>query len=152
MPEGNRCKTSSLFLGPLWQCLDDQFNLSRMATETQSNNGNTMSVNNIICGQCAMSSNICVISLLPNCTSRLEPLDQGIIWSVKCNFGKILLNYVMSGIENEVTSNIINISTSFLKCFFIRRVWSDVHPDVILNGFKKAGFACNAVMESTNHD
>lgn len=80
--------------------------------------------------------------LPPNCSSVLQPLDQGVIWSFKCIFRKQLLEFVMSMLEDECPRVKIDINL-LLALQLIKRSWSAVHPDVIRNSYEKAGFKLN---------
>ena len=62
-----------------------------------------------------------------------------------------MLNFVVSGIENEVT---IDINKEFSIFYAIYLMWrcTDVHQFVIKNGFNKTYINCDIVMALTNHD
>lgn len=77
--------------------------------------------------------------LPPNCTSVLQPLDQGVIWSFKCTFWRHLLEFVMPMLEDENPH--LNIDINLLAALqLIRRSWFAVHPDIVRNCYGKAGF------------
>ena len=46
-------------------------------------------------------SNVKLAWLPPNCSAVLQPMDQGVIWSFKCSFRKILLEFLLPLLENE---------------------------------------------------
>ena len=85
-------------------------------------------------------SNIEIVFLPPNCTSILQPMDQGVIWSFKCHFRRKLLEFVISSVENgaEISKQKISILEAM---HFAKRAWAEVHPDVIKNAFRKADLA-----------
>ena len=81
-------------------------------------------------------SNIKLVFLPPNCTSVLQPMDQGVIWSFKCLFRKKLLEIVISSVEDE--PKISKHKISVLEAMhFVRRAWVEVHPEVIKNAFRR---------------
>lgn len=76
----------------------------------------------------------------PNMTSKLQPLDQGIIQNVKVYYRKRILRRVIKAIEDNVaTENIpIDLRTSIAE---LSKVWTnDVTQETIRKCFEKAGF------------
>ena len=70
------------------------------------------------------------MTLPPNITSVVQPMDQGIICNFKKKFKDI---YSQVLIENE--------SWDILKvCFAIEKAWSRVTPQTIANTFRHSGF------------
>ena len=49
-------------------------------------------------------------------------------------------------------SNIINDFNILLTMSLVKKAWSNVHTDVIVNGFKEVGFTPDVVIKSMNHD
>lgn len=77
--------------------------------------------------------------LTPNCTSKLQPCDMGIIQNFKVHYRKRLLCKMITGVEeNKIT----DLSVDILQCI----VWAcsawedDVTSATIANCFRKAGF------------
>ena len=72
----------------------------------------------------------------PNTTSRLQPLDQGIIQACKQRYRTRLLQRVIANIESGVETK------TDLKdaVFLIARSWGDVIAETTSNCFRKAGF------------
>lgn len=93
-------------------------------------------------------SNIQLAYLPPNCTSLLQPMDQGIIWSFKCKFRKILLDLVLSGIDAELQARMVQNIHILQAIHLVKQAWFEVHPDVIINSFRKAGFISDTVIEA----
>lgn len=85
-------------------------------------------------------SNIRLQFLPPNCTSIIQPMDQGVIWSFKCKFRKLLLEHVISEVDVNFDLTVAKKLHVLHALHFTKRAWSDVHPDVLINGFSKAGF------------
>ena len=79
-------------------------------------------------------SNIKVIWFPPNCTSVLQSLDQGVIWSFKFKYWKHLLQYVCSTLESEYGNMKVDLLSAL---YLIRKTWLEVHPDVLVNGYVK---------------
>lgn len=87
-------------------------------------------------------SNVNVVFLPPNCSSVLQPMDQGVIWSFKCIFRKHLLEYVLSVLDNNRPNLKIEVDL-LLTMHLVRKAWLTVHPDVIIHSYSKAGFESN---------
>lgn len=87
-------------------------------------------------------SNIRVQFLPPNTTSKLQPLNQGIIRSVKCSYRRMLAELYLQGIENkEDAKQIIKQKFNFKNaCDMVDKAWKKVSPITIQNCFGKAGF------------
>lgn len=83
-------------------------------------------------------SNVKVAFMPPNCTSVLQPLDQGIIWSFKCIFRQILLDYIVEGMDLGIQNSLVNGLDILKAMHFVKSAWLKVHPDTIINGFAKA--------------
>jgi hypothetical protein len=74
----------------------------------------------------------------PNATSKLQPLDQGIINSFKCHYKRRILTKV---VESYELSNTIPKMNLFDCVKTVSAVWNnDVSQKTIQNCFKKAGF------------
>ena len=91
---------------------------------------------------------------LPKCTtSRLQPLDAGIIRVSKCKYRKSLLKYVVSRIDKgknawEITQD-INIAKTNHWLQIARR---DVSTEIIINCFQKCGFGQESVNSISNYN
>lgn len=82
------------------------------------------------------------VKFLPaNTTSKLQPLDQGIIQNFKVFYRKQLTEHMLNCIEEG-----INYEVNLLHAMrFSRRAWQDVSQITIANCFKKCGFPGVAV-------
>lgn len=103
----------------------------------------------------AKLSNIRIEFLPPNCTSVAQPLDQAVIWSFKCKFRKMLLDYVISGIESDLQDKMAANIQILQAIHLTKRAWDEVHPDTVVNSFCKAGFLMGPlvpVIEETDCD
>lgn len=81
-------------------------------------------------------SNIKVKYLPPNTTSKLQPLDQGIIQSFKINYRKEVVQQFLRDIELQTPTNINVLDAMWM----ITKAWNKVTDRTILNCFKKSGF------------
>ena len=85
-------------------------------------------------------SNLQVVFMPPNCTSVLQPLDQGVIWSFKCIYRRMLLDFIIDVIDQRPKEYLIKNFHILTAMHVIRCAWLEVTPNVVINGFKKAGF------------
>ena len=90
--------------------------------------------------------------VLPKCTtSRLQPLDVGIITAFKCKYRKRLLKYVIPRIdEGKNASEIIQDVNIAKAIHWLQVAWGDVSTETIINCFQKCGFGQESVNSITN--
>ena len=86
-------------------------------------------------------SNIKLIFLPPNTTSKLQPLDVGIIQNFKVHYRTLLLRYVLSKIDQTTyTAADISKSVNVLKAIrWVAEGWGSVKRETIVKCFKKCG-------------
>ena len=85
-------------------------------------------------------SNIKVVFLPPNCTSKLRPLDLGIIQSFKLKYTKLMMTHVISQIEDCETAGDVCKSINILQAIrWIAQAWEAVEPSTIVKCFTNAG-------------
>lgn len=72
-----------------------------------------------------------------NCTSRLQPLDLGIIRSVKAHYRKDLVRRMFISLEQKKQLNQLSILDAM---HMLVSSWNRVTPTTISNCFRKAGF------------
>ena len=78
--------------------------------------------------------------LPPNTTSKLQPLDLGIIQNFKVHYRHFLLRFVLAKIEECTTVTDVAKSADLLMAMrWVARAWEAVSPDTISKCFKKAG-------------
>ena len=88
--------------------------------------------------------NIKIIWLPPNTTSKLQPLDLGIIQNFKTYYRKLLLKYVLSKIDEcETGSDVAKSVNVLLAIRWIAQAWDSVQESTIAKCFKKAGVTCD---------
>ena len=86
-------------------------------------------------------SNIKVVFLPKNTTSRLQPLDAGIIRNFEFKYRKKLLKFVISRINDNVKEADIIQEVDVLKAiFWIKSASGEFSEETIVNCFKKCGF------------
>lgn len=89
-------------------------------------------------------SNIKIVFLPKNTTSRLQPLDAGIIRNFKVKYRKLLIKYVVSQIDAGVTASEIVKKVDILMAIrWIQIAWKDVSSTTIVNCFRKCGFTAD---------
>ena len=75
-----------------------------------------------------------VVLSLKNTTSRLQPLDAGIIRNFKVKYSQRLLKFVISRIDDN------NKASEIIQLFQIRAAWEEVSNQTVINCFRKCGF------------
>lgn len=82
-------------------------------------------------------SNIKIQFLPANTTSKLQPLDQGIIRNFKCIYRKEVVCRMLSDMEKKVATKITVLDAIRMAT----KSWKNVSPTTIANCFKKSGFS-----------
>ena len=86
-------------------------------------------------------SNIKIAFLPANMTSKLQPLDLGIIMNFKVHYRQFLMHYVLAKIEECSSATEVTKSLTILNAIrWVAESWSRVTPDTIQKCFRKAGF------------
>ncbi|KAI6652943.1 Tigger transposable element-derived protein 6 [Oopsacas minuta] len=76
-----------------------------------------------------------------NCTSQLQPMDQGIIQSMKLSYRKILLMDVLSRVEScDSGQGLIKSITVKHALYWAAQAWENVKSETIQKCFAIAGF------------
>ena len=82
-------------------------------------------------------SNVKVVFLPANTTSRLQPLDLGIIKNFKFHYRQLFLQYVLTKIEECDTASQVAESLNVLKAIhFVSEAWEKVKPETICKCFR----------------
>lgn len=78
-----------------------------------------------------------VVFLPPNMTSKLQPLDQGVIKNLKHHYRKKCVQRLLRNVETGKQLNDINLLDAVVM---LQKSWDDVTEKTIANCFRKAGF------------
>ena len=86
-------------------------------------------------------SNIKVVFLPKNTTSRLQPLDAGIIKNFKVHYRRLLLKHTLAQIDGTdlTASSIVKTVNVLTAIRWIKKAWEAVQPQTIINCFRKTG-------------
>ena len=89
-------------------------------------------------------SNIKLVFLPPNTTSKLQPCDAGVIQAVKMNYRKKLLRHILIKMDECSTSSEIAKTVTILDAIiWIKTVWDTLQASTIQKCFGKCGFTVN---------
>ena len=84
--------------------------------------------------------------LPPNATSIVQPLDQGIIRSVKRRYKKKLAERYLVSVENNKDANTILKQLDIVAATnMVHNAWKETSSTIIQNCFHKAGFKHHAL-------
>ena len=82
-------------------------------------------------------SNICIVFLPPNFTSVVQPLDQGIIASLKVWYKKKLLEWILSQFNlcthQHLRVIVSNVRHAIMQC---SQAWREMNPQIKGNNWK----------------
>lgn len=77
-----------------------------------------------------------LVFMPPNTSSKMQPMDQGIIHSLKCRYRKIMLIKMIEAMDNGK-----EFSLSLLDAVnYVHQAWQEVSKETIANCYKHAGF------------
>ena len=87
-------------------------------------------------------ANVKIVKLPANCTSILQPMDQGIIQALKLKFYKQQSQCIISKMENSPLSGteLLKEVTVLDTIYWINRAWKDITSTCIKRCFEKCGF------------
>ena len=90
-------------------------------------------------------SNVKVVFLPKNTTSRLQPLDAGIIQSFKSKYRTKLMRFVIARTKEDCLASEIAKQVDVLQAIeWVAKAWEEVSTDTIKNCFRKCGFDQNS--------
>jgi hypothetical protein len=93
-------------------------------------------------------SNVRIRYLPPNTTSRLQPMDMGVIHTLKANYRRKLVRRMIAIFEakGSCIPRDINLYEAIIM---LSNAWNEMNPTVIRNCFKKCGFISNEEITTT---
>lgn len=101
-------------------------------------------------------SNIKVVFLPVNTTSRLQPLDAGIIKNFKVFYRKLLVKHTLARINessDEVNASTICKSVDVLLAIrWIKQAWEFVTSETVQNCFRRCGISARGETNVQNED
>ena len=85
-------------------------------------------------------SNIKLVFLPPNTTSKLQPLDLGIIKNFKIHYRKLLLKFIVAKIDQHALASEVTSTVNILQAVrWLAEAWKQVSGETIKKCFRKAG-------------
>ncbi|KFD65020.1 hypothetical protein M514_22737 [Trichuris suis] len=89
-------------------------------------------------------TNVTLKFLPPNTSSKTQPLDQGVIKTIKAEYRTQLLQWVIR--KTEVTSSSVEVTSTpesinaLDAALWISSCWNKVQPEAVRKCFRRAGF------------
>lgn len=91
-----------------------------------------------------------LVYLPPNTSSKLQPMDQGIIRNLKHHYRRRAITRIINNIEMSKPKKDMNLLDAI---HILQKSWEDVKPETIANCFRKAGFTTDeCIIEDTEED
>ena len=87
-------------------------------------------------------TNVKMVFLPPNTTSRLQPCDAGIIAALKAHYRKRLMRHVLAGMDDARTATELSKSVNMLDAIgWLHLAWASVSESTVMKCFAKCGFS-----------
>ena len=100
-------------------------------------------------GKLPRLSNVKIEFLPPNTTSKVQPLDQGIIRAIKQHYRKCLLSNLVAKLVSDSEKPIadfVKTTTVLDALHYLKQAWQKVKPTCVQNCFRKAGFTLGSLI------
>ena len=92
-------------------------------------------------------SNIKICFLPANTTSKLQPLDLGIIKNFKAYYRQLLLSYVISEIDDcSTASDVVQSVNILMAIWWVVLAWSEVKESTTRHLFAKTDFTLTSYL------
>ena len=88
-------------------------------------------------------NNVKIQFFSPNTTSKLQPMDQGIIQAMKLKYRKLQLRKMVAAMEKNKTvcaSQLLKEVDILQAIYWLKQAWDDVKEETITKCFKMCGF------------
>ena len=98
-------------------------------------------------------SNVKLVFLPPNTTAGTQPLDSGVIRSLKAYYRRRMLEFLVGGLEEGLTGDgfVHNINVA-QAVNWIKAAWADVKTSTIVNAFHSCGIRASSDEANTPVD
>ena len=94
-------------------------------------------------------SNVKVTFSPPNTTSKLQPLDLGIIKNSKVHYRQFLLCYILASIQTCTSASEVTGTITILNAIqWISKIWKAVKPETIHKCSRKEEISPSAIATS----
>ena len=93
-------------------------------------------------------TSVTLLLLLPNTTSKIQPMDQSIIMNFKQNYRRLLISKLIDSHENNTTMT----ASVYTAILLIHKAWRLVTQVCIQNCYRRGGFKKTAETVSDNDD
>ena len=138
--QGHQQSTSHLEVQQ--ESVDEHSSLPRVADEPQQENGKREEKHFAVCHPHINLSNAVVKFFPANCPSELQPMDQGVIKTLKTGHRKRLLRNITAKITTCDSAESLSKSINVLDAIcWIHEAWNDVSQETIQKCFARCGFA-----------
>ncbi|XP_062978547.1 tigger transposable element-derived protein 3-like [Elgaria multicarinata webbii] len=84
---------------------------------------------------------------MPPGSSRIHPLEQGVIQNFKCNYRRRMLIRLLVALDSKASAPTSRLSKHLAlldAIHMIVQAWSEICPQTVKNGFQAAGFGSNS--------
>jgi hypothetical protein len=93
-------------------------------------------------------SNVAVRFLPPNLTSEVQPLDKGIIQSMKLQYRKQLMQALINAADKcNIVAEFTQTVTVLNAIWWVHGAWENVSPEAVKKCFQHAGFVVSSTEE-----
>ena len=90
-----------------------------------------------------------LVFLPPNTTSHTQPMDQGVIWSLKSKYRILSVRRIITALENDEDMPSFSVLDA-MKMLVL--AWESVTEETIINCFSKAGISKDQQVAAINDD